>query len=148
MNNHSVCVLQGVQYLLDNDLLDETPEAVAEFLYKEDGLNKTAIGNFLGERYSDFTSCLYKPPQDYHQLNSQTNTHFHWVLLQKLCPLNSWTHIAKATTRTTGVMDQKRKVSFSQLKQNKHNNIKRPQTNNMQAQTHHPNHEEVKTSES
>ncbi|KAK3552900.1 hypothetical protein QTP86_028010 [Hemibagrus guttatus] len=40
----------GIQYLLDNDLLNETPEAVAEFLYKEDGLNKTAIGNFLGER--------------------------------------------------------------------------------------------------
>ncbi|KAK3520615.1 hypothetical protein QTP70_028619 [Hemibagrus guttatus] len=42
--------IQGIQYLLDNDLLNETPEAVAEFLYKEDGLNKTAIGNFLGER--------------------------------------------------------------------------------------------------
>lgn len=25
---------------------------MAEFLYKEEGLNKTAIGNFLGERYS------------------------------------------------------------------------------------------------
>lgn len=24
---------------------------MAEFLYKEEGLNKTAIGNFLGERY-------------------------------------------------------------------------------------------------
>lgn len=42
---------QGIQYLVDNCLLEWTPEAVAEFLYKEDGLNKTAIGNFLGERY-------------------------------------------------------------------------------------------------
>jgi cytohesin len=43
---------QGIQYLVDNDLLEWTAEAVAEFLYKEEGLNKTAIGNFLGERYT------------------------------------------------------------------------------------------------
>ncbi|XP_029584138.1 cytohesin-3-like isoform X1 [Salmo trutta] len=41
---------KGIQYLVDNDLLEWTAEAVAEFLYKEEGLNKTAIGNFLGER--------------------------------------------------------------------------------------------------
>ncbi|XP_051571908.1 cytohesin-3-like isoform X2 [Myxocyprinus asiaticus] len=41
---------KGIQYLVDNDLLGWKPETVAEFLYKEDGLNKTAIGNFLGER--------------------------------------------------------------------------------------------------
>ncbi|XP_030638813.1 cytohesin-3 [Chanos chanos] len=41
---------KGMQYLVDNDLLEWTPEAVAEFLYKEEGLNKTAIGDFLGER--------------------------------------------------------------------------------------------------
>ncbi|XP_016088141.1 cytohesin-3-like isoform X1 [Sinocyclocheilus grahami] len=41
---------KGIQYLVDNDLLEWKPEAVAEFLYKEEGLNKTAIGNFLGER--------------------------------------------------------------------------------------------------
>ncbi|KAL2101387.1 hypothetical protein ACEWY4_003148 [Coilia grayii] len=41
---------KGIQYLVNNCLLEWTPEAVAEFLYKEDGLNKTAIGNFLGER--------------------------------------------------------------------------------------------------
>ncbi len=34
-------------------LLEWKPEAVAEFLYKEEGLNKTAIGNLLGERYDD-----------------------------------------------------------------------------------------------
>jgi len=38
---------------VDNDLLEWIPEAVAEFLYKEEGLNKTAIGDFLGERYDD-----------------------------------------------------------------------------------------------
>uniref|UniRef100_A0AAY4DSK4 Cytohesin 1 n=1 Tax=Denticeps clupeoides TaxID=299321 RepID=A0AAY4DSK4_9TELE len=40
----------GIQYLLDNAILEWTPQAVAEFLYKEEGLNKTAIGIFLGER--------------------------------------------------------------------------------------------------
>ncbi len=49
-----MCVyFQGIQYLVDNDLLEWKPEAVAEFLYKEEGLNKTAIGNLLGERYDD-----------------------------------------------------------------------------------------------
>ncbi|KAM6957221.1 cytohesin-3 [Aplochiton taeniatus] len=41
---------KGIQYLVDNGLLEWSAGAVAEFLYKEDGLNKTAIGNFLGER--------------------------------------------------------------------------------------------------
>ncbi|XP_028841288.1 cytohesin-3 isoform X2 [Denticeps clupeoides] len=41
---------KGIQYLLDNAILEWTPQAVAEFLYKEEGLNKTAIGIFLGER--------------------------------------------------------------------------------------------------
>lgn len=49
----TACYFQGIQYLVDNDLLEWQPEAVAEFLYKEEGLNKTAIGNFLGERYDD-----------------------------------------------------------------------------------------------
>lgn len=48
-----MCYFQGIQYLVDNELLEWKPEAVAEFLYKEEGLNKTAIGNFLGERYDD-----------------------------------------------------------------------------------------------
>ncbi|XP_062401013.1 cytohesin 4b [Sardina pilchardus] len=41
---------KGVSYLVENKLLDGSPQVVAEFLYKEDGLNKTAIGDFLGER--------------------------------------------------------------------------------------------------
>lgn len=45
-------LVQGVQYLVENDLLEWRAASVAEFLYKEEGLNKTAIGNFLGERYS------------------------------------------------------------------------------------------------
>ncbi|CAK6968862.1 cytohesin-3-like [Scomber scombrus] len=41
---------KGVRYLVENGLLEWQAESVAEFLYKEEGLNKTAIGNFLGER--------------------------------------------------------------------------------------------------
>ncbi|KAL6102468.1 uncharacterized protein ACO6RY_02076 [Pungitius sinensis] len=41
---------KGVLYLVDSELLEWRAESLAEFLYKEDGLNKTAIGNFLGER--------------------------------------------------------------------------------------------------
>ncbi|KAM9745319.1 cytohesin-4 isoform 2-T2 [Menidia menidia] len=40
----------GIQYLVENGLLEWQAQSVAAFLYKEDGLNKTAIGNFLGER--------------------------------------------------------------------------------------------------
>ncbi|XP_041634189.1 cytohesin-2-like [Cheilinus undulatus] len=41
---------KGIQYLVENGLLEWRAETVAEFLYKEEGLNKTGIGNFLGER--------------------------------------------------------------------------------------------------
>ncbi|KAL4647806.1 cytohesin-3-like [Arapaima gigas] len=41
---------KGIQYLVDNKLVEWKPQNVAEFLYKEEGLNKTAIGDFLGER--------------------------------------------------------------------------------------------------
>ena len=45
-----VCV-QGINYLVENKLLDGGAQSIAEFLYKEEGLNKTAIGEFLGERW-------------------------------------------------------------------------------------------------
>ncbi|KAM9481964.1 cytohesin 4b [Clarias gariepinus] len=41
---------KGVNYLVENNLLEWKAQSIAEFLYKEDGLNKTAIGDFLGER--------------------------------------------------------------------------------------------------
>ncbi|XP_036004613.1 cytohesin-4 [Fundulus heteroclitus] len=40
----------GVRYLIEHGFLEWRAESVAEFLYKEEGLNKTAIGIFLGER--------------------------------------------------------------------------------------------------
>lgn len=42
--------LQGIQFLIENDLLKNTCDAIAQFLYKGEGLNKTAIGDYLGER--------------------------------------------------------------------------------------------------
>lgn len=42
--------LQGIQFLIENDLLQNSPEDVAQFLYKGEGLNKTVIGDYLGER--------------------------------------------------------------------------------------------------
>ncbi len=46
-----VCVcMQGINYLVENKLLDGSAQSIADFLYKEEGLNKTAIGEFLGER--------------------------------------------------------------------------------------------------
>ena len=42
--------LQGIQFLVEPELLQNTPEEIARFLYKGEGLNKTAIGDYLGER--------------------------------------------------------------------------------------------------
>lgn len=41
---------QGMEYLISNNLLNNTPEDIADFLFKEEGLNKTMIGNYLGEK--------------------------------------------------------------------------------------------------
>ncbi|KTF85446.1 hypothetical protein cypCar_00000953 [Cyprinus carpio] len=41
---------KGILFLLENDLLQHTPEDIAQFLYKGEGLNKTVIGDYLGER--------------------------------------------------------------------------------------------------
>ncbi|XP_061684753.1 cytohesin 4b isoform X1 [Syngnathoides biaculeatus] len=41
---------KGINYLVEHKLLERNAGCIAEFLYKEEGLNKTAIGEFLGER--------------------------------------------------------------------------------------------------
>lgn len=43
-------ICQGIQYLTEHKLLPPTAQDIAQFLYKGEGLNKTAIGNYLGER--------------------------------------------------------------------------------------------------
>ena len=42
---------KGIEYLIEHELLKNTAEDVAQFLYKGEGLNKTAIGDYLGERW-------------------------------------------------------------------------------------------------
>uniref|UniRef100_A0A4W3I1Y6 Cytohesin-3-like n=1 Tax=Callorhinchus milii TaxID=7868 RepID=A0A4W3I1Y6_CALMI len=41
---------KGIEYLIENKLLCRNEEDIAKFLYKGEGLNKTAIGDYLGER--------------------------------------------------------------------------------------------------
>ncbi|XP_070506933.1 cytohesin-1 [Chironomus tepperi] len=41
---------KGIEYLYENHLLKHDPQDVAQFLYKGEGLNKTAIGDYLGEK--------------------------------------------------------------------------------------------------
>ncbi|ESO11902.1 hypothetical protein HELRODRAFT_156254 [Helobdella robusta] len=41
---------KGIQYLIEHNLLENNAQSIAHFLFKGDGLNKTAIGNYLGER--------------------------------------------------------------------------------------------------
>ncbi|KAG1655914.1 Cytohesin-1 [Nymphon striatum] len=48
---------KGIEYLIDHGLLKSTKEDVAQFLYNGEGLNKTAIGDYLGERH-DFNMAV------------------------------------------------------------------------------------------
>ncbi|XP_023344069.1 cytohesin-1 [Eurytemora carolleeae] len=50
---------KGIEFLILQNLVKETPEEVAQFLYKEEGLNKTAIGDYLGEK-KDFNEAVLK----------------------------------------------------------------------------------------
>lgn len=50
---------KGIEFLISHALIKETAEEVAQFLYKGEGLNKTMIGDYLGER-SDFNEAVLK----------------------------------------------------------------------------------------
>uniref|UniRef100_A0A8C9JWE2 Cytohesin 4 n=1 Tax=Panthera tigris altaica TaxID=74533 RepID=A0A8C9JWE2_PANTA len=45
--------MKGVQYLIEHKLLTPDVQDIAQFLYKGEGLNKTAIGTYLGESSLD-----------------------------------------------------------------------------------------------
>uniref|UniRef100_A0A3P8VN02 Cytohesin 1a n=1 Tax=Cynoglossus semilaevis TaxID=244447 RepID=A0A3P8VN02_CYNSE len=70
---------KGIQFLIENDLLKNTSDDIAQFLYKGEGLNKTAIGDYLGERFrrSPFKSLLSVYPHTYLTL-SIINRQFLW----------------------------------------------------------------------
>jgi cytohesin len=53
-----MCVVQGIEYLINNGLVANTPEDVARFLFAGEGLNKTAIGDYLGEKYVLYISAV------------------------------------------------------------------------------------------
>ncbi|KAK3558969.1 hypothetical protein QTP86_000013 [Hemibagrus guttatus] len=57
---------KGIRFLLDNDLLQHTPEDIAQFLYKGEGLNKTVIGDYLGER-DDFNISVLQAFVELHE---------------------------------------------------------------------------------
>lgn len=44
----------GIEYLVENRLLRHDPQDVAHFLYKGEGLNKTAIGKILQINVMEF----------------------------------------------------------------------------------------------
>lgn len=48
---------KGIEFLIEKGILKNTPQDVAEFLYKGEGLNKTAIGDYLGEK-KDFNMAV------------------------------------------------------------------------------------------
>lgn len=48
---------QGIRFLVDSNLLKNSNDDIAKFLYKGEGLNKTAIGDYLGERC--VCACMY-----------------------------------------------------------------------------------------
>ncbi len=41
---------QGIRWLIDNGLIQNTSEHTAAFLFNETGLSKRAIGDYLGEK--------------------------------------------------------------------------------------------------
>ncbi|KAG9481613.1 hypothetical protein GDO78_010710 [Eleutherodactylus coqui] len=57
---------KGIVFLQENELLRNTAEDIARFLYKGEGLNKTAIGDYLGER-EDFNISVLHAFVDLHE---------------------------------------------------------------------------------
>ncbi|XP_076458331.1 cytohesin-1-like isoform X1 [Babylonia areolata] len=59
---------KGIQYLVNNGLVANTPEEVARFLFRGEGLNKTAIGDYLGEK-NDFNMAVLKAFVNLHEFS-------------------------------------------------------------------------------
>ncbi|XP_076454326.1 cytohesin-3-like isoform X2 [Babylonia areolata] len=59
---------KGIQYLITNELVKNTPEDVAMFLFQGEGLNKTAIGDYLGEK-TDFNMDVLKAFVNLHEFS-------------------------------------------------------------------------------
>ncbi|CAG2212609.1 CYTH [Mytilus edulis] len=59
---------KGIEYLIEHQLLPNTPEEVAKFLFQGEGLNKTAIGDYLGEA-KDFNISVLKAFVNLHEFS-------------------------------------------------------------------------------
>jgi cytohesin len=59
---------KGIEYLIEHELLPNTAEEVAQFLYKGEGLNKTAIGDYLGEK-NDFNIDVLRAFVNLHEFS-------------------------------------------------------------------------------
>ena len=59
---------KGIEYLVEHGLLNHTAEDVAEFLYKGEGLNKSAVGDYLGEK-NDFNIAVLQKFIECHDEN-------------------------------------------------------------------------------
>ncbi|XP_055683614.1 cytohesin-1 isoform X5 [Lutzomyia longipalpis] len=60
---------KGIEYLRENHLIRMDPQDVAYFLYKGEGLNKTAIGDYLGEK-NDFNEQVLKAFVELHDFTN------------------------------------------------------------------------------
>ncbi|XP_050086566.1 uncharacterized protein LOC126571797 isoform X2 [Anopheles aquasalis] len=60
---------KGIEFLYENQLLKTDPQDVAQFLYKGEGLNKTAIGDYLGEK-NDFNEQVLKAFVELHDFTN------------------------------------------------------------------------------
>uniref|UniRef100_A0A182VTI6 Cytohesin-1 n=1 Tax=Anopheles minimus TaxID=112268 RepID=A0A182VTI6_9DIPT len=60
---------KGIEFLYENQLLRTDPQDVAQFLYKGEGLNKTAIGDYLGEK-NDFNEQVLKAFVELHDFTN------------------------------------------------------------------------------
>lgn len=59
---------KGIEYLIEHELLQNSSEDIAQFLFKGEGLNKTAIGDYLGERH-DFNIEVLKAFVNLHEFS-------------------------------------------------------------------------------
>ncbi|KAG4068458.1 hypothetical protein HA402_004798 [Bradysia odoriphaga] len=60
---------KGIEYLCENHQLQMNAKDIAHFLYKGEGLNKTAIGDYLGEK-NDFNEQVLKAFVDLHDFTN------------------------------------------------------------------------------
>ncbi len=61
---------KGMEFLIENNLVDNSLDAVASFLFNGEGLNKTSIGAYLGEK-NDFNIGVLKKFVNLHEFKNK-----------------------------------------------------------------------------